>query len=586
MRPTVQQLLSWNTHAVSGAGECAERGARELLAALEASSEASHSRFWTGLTHDAALRRMGEEYDHGSELANVLQQITDEAKDAGTDLAHAKLVVEREVHQAMSAGYWVSSTGEVTHIEAAKSDEAKTIQSRIQHGLDVVDDIDERYGARLADLRSDLVAMLLGQPDVTYPGVGPIDADTAVGRLQALSPTERQKVLRGMSPTDIRRLVQANPEVMGNLDGVPFEVRTVANEVNIRNALATELRTHGAGTERAKILRSFLGQRNVPVAGLTPTGVAAQNDPDDHQTERTFVTFRPESLHLVEMVGTLGKGTPNAAVYVPGTGTNAATFSGTNWNSAWHLSQQTHGPVFIYMDGDLPQHKEPQLNRHPFENTAISADQAKAMAPKLVEFSHALRTEIAATSPGATTTYIGHSYGGSIVGTAEQLGLDADNVLHASSAGTGALDGPWHDANPNVKRFSMTAPGDWIQAFQGIPGGPHGGDPDTAPGVVRLDTGFYSDGSLVAGTHAHGGYFDDLGSDAFQNMVKVITGEPPTPYVERESDYAIGPLSIWANGSAPTLHLGDPNDGPRIPFPIPSVLIPGMPRIDFPLKPW
>lgn len=44
------------------------------------------------------------------------------------------------------------------------------------------------------------------------------------------------------------------------------------------------------------------------------------------------------------------------------------------------------------------------------------------MAPKLVAFGKTLDAEIDAVAPGAKTTYIGHSYGGSVVGTAEQLG--------------------------------------------------------------------------------------------------------------------------------------------------------------------
>lgn len=159
----------------------------------------------------------------------------------------------------------------------------------------------------------------------------------------------------------------------------------------------------------------------------------------------------------------------------------------------------------------------------------------------------ALDAEIAQHSPEAKTTFIGHSYGGSALGTAEQLGLRADRVIYASSAGTGVLDGPWHNANPNVERYSLTAPGDSIQYTQGIPGGPHGGDPDHMPGVERLDTGSYGsedendpphrEGEPVRGGSGHGEYWNDPSSTAFENMRRVIVGQEPTPYVERESDH-------------------------------------------------
>ena len=99
--------------------------------------------------------------------------------------------------------------------------------------------------------------------------------------------------------------------------------------------------------------------------------------------------------------------------------------------------------------------------------------------------------------PRIPVTYIGHSYGGSILGTAEALGLTADRTLYVAAAGAGVgVDDPsdWHNRNPDVLRFSMTAPGDLIEAGAGHPGGPHGADPDEMPGVIHLATGDYDDG--------------------------------------------------------------------------------------------
>jgi hypothetical protein len=68
----------------------------------------------------------------------------------------------------------------------------------------------------------------------------------------------------------------------------------------------------------------------------------------------------------------------------------------------------------------------------------------------------------------------------------------------AAGAGVGVDDpSEWHNRNPDVLRFSMTAPRDFIEAVQGIPGGPHGADPDEMPGVIRLATGYYDDGRLM-----------------------------------------------------------------------------------------
>ena len=127
---------------------------------------------------------------------------------------------------------------------------------------------------------------------------------------------------------------------------------------------------------------------------------------------------------------------------------------------------------------------------------------ALEMAPRLVAFSE----DVERQAGDRPVTYIGHSYGGSIVGTAERFGLTADRVIYveAAGAGVGVHDpGDWHDRNPAVIRFSMTAPGDPISAVQGIPFGPHGADPDQMAGVVPLATGRSLTGWPMVGPSTH-----------------------------------------------------------------------------------
>ena len=65
------------------------------------------------------------------------------------------------------------------------------------------------------------------------------------------------------------------------------------------------------------------------------------------------------------------------------------------------------------------------------------------MAPHLVSFSQDVDRTVDATGRPMPVTYIGHSYGGSIVGTAEALGLTADRTLYVAAAGAGVgVDDP------------------------------------------------------------------------------------------------------------------------------------------------
>ncbi|ATD70501.1 hypothetical protein M0655_05815 [Gordonia amicalis] len=559
MRPTISALRRWNPQSFCDAGTAAAVTAEALDTGLDrAVARFDSAAAWRGRTHDAAHRRIWQEHDHAGEVRNVLQMIADEASDAGTDLTHARDHVLRLVDAATDDGFLVADDGTVTHPDPVRDPTAAELTASIDSGLITIDTLDERYGARLVGFAADLASMVDGQPEVTLPGNRTMDADAAVRTLESLTPSQIRTVLERMAPDDVRRLVQANPHVMGNLPGVPFDLRIQANEINIRNALVDEIQAGRGEGRRARTLRDMLTQTSDPTAPAPHAG-------DDGLVERQFVTFvnTPQG-RAVEMIGSLRPGIRNVATYVPGTGTTVDTAGGDNRRAAAELTAQTNGPVFLYLDGDLPRDLR----------AATSPAFAAAMAHRLALFGSELDAEIAHHAPGASTTYIGHSYGGSVVGTAEQLGLTPDRVIYASSAGTGVHDLP-HPGG--VERYSLTFPGDPIHYVQSLPGNPHGSDPDSAPGVRRLDTGTVEiDGRRYdSGVKTHGGYWNDPDSTAFRNMVKVITGQPPELYVPRKPDVPELPPPPPGAAFAPLWWLyllNDRADGDvDVPGPIPDI---------------
>ena len=211
----------------------------------------------------------------------------------------------------------------------------------------------------------------------------------------------------------------------------------------------------------------------------------------------------------------------STAVFVPGLNTTIEG-SAANTQTARRFVSATRGDVaaITYLGGPL--------RGNPVSGVVDAADPRYAldMAPRLVAFSE----DVERTAQSIPVTYVGHSYGGSILGTAEALGMTADRTLYLAAAGAGVgVDDPgdWHNRNPHVLRFSMTAPGDLIQAVQGIPGGPHGADPDQMPGVIPLATGYYDDGRLMAGPDAHTDVVN-WPSDSWRNILAVITGDSET----------------------------------------------------------
>jgi hypothetical protein len=332
--------------------------------------------------------------------------------------------------------------------------------------------------------------------------------NTAIVAWPAMSQSDIGAQIAAMSTAERQHLVEQFPKQVGNTDGVPWDMRIAANRINIAQALVDE--PDGA---RAALYRSLLGEIDDPVGG-------------PRRVDRQILAFDPGRASLVELHGNLSSAT-SVAVLIPGMNTTIEG-SAANTQTARRFVTATRGDVAIvtYLGGPFPQGD----NVAAALLDASSPRYALDMAPRLVAFSEDVDRTVDSTGRRIPVTYIGHSYGGSILGTAEALGLTADRTLYVAAAGAGiGVDDPgdWNNRNPDVLRFSMTAPGDFIQAVQGIPGGPHGADPDTMPGVIPLATGHYDDGRLMAGPNSHTDVLN-WPSNAWRNILAVITGDSET----------------------------------------------------------
>ena len=157
---------------------------------------------------------------------------------------------------------------------------------------------------------------------------------------------------------------------------------------------------------------------------------------------------------------------------VPGMNTTIEG-SAANTKTARRFVSATRGEVaaITYLGGPFPRGDNVAAGVVDAADPRYALD----MAPRLVAFSEDVDRTVDATGRDIPVTYIGHSYGGSILGTAEVFGLTADRTLYLAAAGAGVgVDDPsdWHNRNPDVLRFSMTAPGDLIEVVQGNPGQP------------------------------------------------------------------------------------------------------------------
>ncbi|SIR88168.1 alpha/beta hydrolase [Williamsia sterculiae] len=521
-------IVGWDVDGLDTAGVHLADHTDALDGALDAVLRGTDSiTGWSGGLRDAVRRRIDAEVDHGREIRNALYRLADGIGEAAADLRAAQAAL----------------------IELGPAHHAAT--DAVHRAVLEAESVDAGHASTLDAIVADLTALHTGPADIRGPDGTRCDPDRVVRLLGQMEPEARYSYVSGLSDTDVGRLVDADPQFVGNTDGIPFPVRIKANAVGIRVALAAELRADRPDAARVNRLRDLL--RPIPATPSPGTQTVSADVRPHHLRERQIIGFDADGDgRLVEMFGTLGPGTRGAGLFVPGTGASLDD-SGESAQTARDLADASGCPVILWVGGDFPD----TVTGHASTGAgaallggavgvvgavagatvdgASNPVPAARMASDLVAFGRALDREVAAHSPGASTTVLGHSYGGSVVGSAEQQGLRADRVVYASSAGTGVFLGGWQDADLRVQRFSMTAPGDPIQYVQELPW-PHGGDPDDASGVTRLDTGHLSDGRLVTGLHGHGDYLHDPGSDGFRNIATVIGGGHPTPYVDRGPD--------------------------------------------------
>jgi hypothetical protein len=314
------------------------------------------------------------------------------------------------------------------------------------------------------------------------------------------------------------------PDAIGNLSGAPIPDRIDANRIR----LAASVSASTAWPSPPRPWNEQLRQPRADLAALLDGHTQLIFfDPDANSGQGSWVELRGD-LSTATRVGVL---VPGGSAFI--ISENFARYS-------------TRAQSFVTAsDGELAMIVWAGA---PFPSGWIqeaSPAWATEAAPLLVDFINALHAELGAATP---ITLAGHSYGGAIVGVAETSHLDADQVMHVASAGSGyGVDSPSDYTRPCRTRYVMMAPGDPISYVQGIPevtGMGHGVSPQELAGIQRLATGFLPDdpqalddvgrtlgsqgidGKRIGGVHAHSEVFIPH-SDAWTNMFRVFTHDDP-----------------------------------------------------------
>ena len=528
-RPTVSQAEAWQPDSLRRLADSWDEAARRVIAHVDSvMREVGRSNeFWTGATADAARDNARGIAAAGDNAARHLVIASVAARDGADQIAAAQTSLLTRVAEARRGGFDVADDGAVSIragppplLVALSGGDAVVahdmLTMRADNLTDQTKDALDRLAAADSDAAGDIEEAFgsspVPRPAPTLPaGAWPVQASDVVAAWPATNQNRIGEQIAAMTPAQRQRLIAEFPQQVGNTDGVPWDIRIAANRVNIAQAIVDGL-GDPASQQRTAFYRTLLSEIDDPAR----TG---------QRVDRQILAFDPARASLVELNGRLSTAT-SVAVLVPGLNTTIEG-SAANTQTARRFVSATRGDVaaITYLGGPFPR-------GNPVSGLVDAANPRYAldMAPRLVAFSEDVDRTVDATGRLIPVTYIGHSYGGSIVGTAEALGLTADRTLYVAAAGAGVSvndPGDWHNRNPDVLRFSMTAPGDFIEAVQGIPGGPHGADPDEMPGVIHLATGYYDDGRLVAGPQAHSDMLN-WPSDSWRAILAVITGDSET----------------------------------------------------------
>jgi hypothetical protein len=523
-RPTVSQAEAWQPDSLRAAADAWDAASTDIAREFDVivqGVQASED-FWLGDSADAARTRTYDAVGDADQLARALVAASVAARVGADRIAAAKHDVVSLVQAMRELNFGVADDGTVTPPELPPSPfmsnialaphltrkAAERTTEEIRQKLDALGAADADAARQIEAAFRDVVSPVTHAASNVVP---PADwPTTSQGGIAAQ--------IAGLSDAQRKQLIRDYPQYVGNTDGVPWDMRIAANRVNIEQAIVDERRNlaQASGNDREAIQQRITFYEGLLKRVPDPTG---RRGPVDRQV----LAFDPQRASFIELIGDLDTA-KGVGVLIPGMNTTILG-SAENTKTATQFVNESRGDLAMitFLGGPFPQGLK----------EAADSRSALDMAPRLVAFSQDVDRVVDATGRYIPVTYLGHSYGGSILGTAEASGLTADRIVFVEAAGAGVEvwdPSDWHDTNPDVMRFSMTAPGDPIEYVQGIPYGPHGADPDEMPGVIRLATGNYDDGRPVAGEEAHGDILNEK-SEAWRNLLAVMTHQPYT-YLE------------------------------------------------------
>ncbi|MGF3057210.1 alpha/beta hydrolase [Microbacterium sp. YY-01] len=309
-------------------------------------------------------------------------------------------------------------------------------------------------------------------------------------------------------------LARVHPEIIGNLDGIPLDVRADANYEHLR-------RLHEAGTEEP--VRSQIDAIWQEMGKGPPVPRLVSFDPDGSAQVTAAIAY-----------GDIENAT-DVSVFVPGMNSNVRGMG--DWGMSARDLNDHVGPgsaAIVWFGYDSP-----NIPEEPFMDRAI--DGAAALRGFLLGLD--------SLYPRAEVNVIAHSYGSTMaalaIGSAAD-GLGVDRFIVAGSAGFPDNTEVLENLRKGTQIFATIAHDDGLARFGRDSSFGHGVVPETLPGTTLFDSdgGYDRDGNHLNPSTGHGAHYGGKGlfgnknpnsgyfmpgTESFYNIKEIIRdGRPGT----------------------------------------------------------
>lgn len=477
---------------------------------------------WEGTAASEAREGLKQIKTQLSDAADEIAEVPPALSAAADEISDAKRQLEAAVTKGEGV-VQVSDSGEVSAVPAG---------SREMNA----DEIKERE-EKLSEVREGIEAALRKattadeDASATLNGIRPaeigIDAGAGVGRLPKIpsgDPAQIAKWWQKLSPMERESLLFTDSAKIGNLDGIPIEVRDRANRF--------ALDEHRAIMETKIDEYARTGDENSPYGKKMQDKLDGINKISDYlgkhdgkpDAQRVYL-IGFDAQHMSkngEAIVSIGNPdtADNVSTHVPGTTSRlAASGSRIGEMNAMYGAMNDADPnaenaAITWIGYDAPQD---------IATEATSEKYIPDAAEDLTRFQDGLRE----THQGgdAHHTVMGHSYGSTVIGHAlhpdqpDQPSLQADKVVLVGSPGTGTEHVSELEIDQD-KVWSTTAENDFIEA---VPS-PHGKEPTDPSFGAREFASAPGDAHVPnLGREVHSEYWRPSNAGGLESMGEIAT---------------------------------------------------------------